>query len=74
MECRVKKRGSRVSDGELFTRLIYFGTAHLNRKEDEVWLMPMGYLMDLWECHKQFIGISKPKRDIFIDDVIPYGL
>ncbi|MGO1368509.1 hypothetical protein [Senegalia sp. (in: firmicutes)] len=58
----------------MFTRLIYFGTAHLNRKEKEVWLMPMGYLMDLWECHKQFIGISKPKRDISIDDVIPYGL
>ena len=56
---------------ELFTRLIYFGTAHLSRQEDEVWLMPMGYLMDLWECHKQFMGISKPKRDVFIDDVIP---
>jgi hypothetical protein len=33
--------------------------------------MPIGYLMDLWECHKQFIGIAKSKEDLFIDDVIP---
>ena len=33
--------------------------------------MPIGYLMDRWECHKQFIGISKPRREYFIDDVIP---
>jgi hypothetical protein len=39
--------------------------------EDDVWLMPIGYLMDLWECHKQFIGISKPKLDNYIDDIIP---
>jgi hypothetical protein len=39
-----------------------------------VWLMPIGYLMDLWECHKQFIGIAKPKRELFIDDVIPSWL
>ena len=30
--------------------------------------------MDLWECHKQFVGISKAKVDVFIDDIIPYGL
>jgi hypothetical protein len=33
--------------------------------------MPIGYLMDLWECHKQFIGIAKAKRELFIDEVIP---
>jgi len=33
--------------------------------------MPFGYLLDLWECHKQFIGISKPKTEQYIDDVIP---
>lgn len=33
--------------------------------------MPLGYIMDLWECHKQFIGIAKPRREYFIDDVIP---
>jgi len=43
----------------------------LRRFEDEVWLLPIGYLMDLWECHKQFIGISKPRKDHNIDDIIP---
>ncbi len=36
--------------------------------------MPMGYLMDLWECHKQFAGIAKPLMEVSIDDVIPMGL
>jgi len=30
--------------------------------------------MDLFECHKQFIGIAKPKRIAFIDEVIPEWL
>jgi hypothetical protein len=46
----------------------------LNRREEEVWLMPIGYLMDFFECHKQFIGIAKPKRIAFIDEVIPEWL
>lgn len=33
--------------------------------------MPLGKLLDLWTCHKQFIGIEKPKREVTIDDVIP---
>ena len=36
--------------------------------------MPIGYLIDLWECHKQFNGIAKPKLELFIDDVIPSWL
>ena len=31
--------------------------------------MPFGLLMDLWECHKQFMGIAKPKQVLTIDDV-----
>jgi len=58
----------------LFTRLLYYGTVHLNRTEDEMWLMPLGLLLDLWECHKQFLGMAKPMRELFIDDVIPYAL
>jgi hypothetical protein len=58
----------------LFIRLIYYGTAHLNRSEDEVWLMPLGHLFDLWECHKQYHGMAKPRREQFIDDVIPQGI
>ena len=47
---------------------------HLSLRMDEVWLMPFGLLMDLWECHKQFMGIAKPKQALTIDDVIPYGI
>ena len=53
---------------------MYYGMAHLNLSQDEVWLMPFGLLMDLWECHKQFMGIAKPKQALTIDDVIPYGI
>jgi len=38
---------------------------------DEFWLMPFGLLLDLWECHKQYQGLAKPKREMFIDDIIP---
>jgi hypothetical protein len=50
-----------VSDEELFTRLLYYGTVQLNRSEEEVWLMPIGYLLDLWECHKQFFRAGETK-------------
>ena len=59
------------SDEALFTRLIYYGTAQLNRSETEVWLMPIGTLLDLWECHKQFLGVEKVKREVSIDEVVP---
>jgi len=55
----------------LFIRLVYYGTAHLNRTEDEVWLMTIGYILDLWECHLQFNGISKMRKEYFIDEVVP---
>ena len=63
-----------MSDAELFTRLLYYGTVHLNRSEEETWLTPLGLLLGLWECHCQFLGMSKPKREMFIDDVIPEGI
>lgn len=37
-------------------------------------LLPFGLLLDLWECHKQFLGLAKPKRELAIDDIIPYGI
>jgi len=58
----------------LFTRLHYYGRAHLHFTEDEVWLTPIGHLLDLWECHKQFHGMAKPKRELFIEDIIPAGI
>ena len=48
--------------------------AHLHMKQDEEWLTPFGLLLDLWECHKQYNGIAKPKREVFIDDIIPAGV
>jgi len=55
----------------LFTRLLYLGTVHLNRTEQETWLTPIGLLLDLWECHRQHNGWARPLREHFIDDVIP---
>ena len=36
--------------------------------------MPFGSLLDLWECHKLYKGISKAKVKVFIDDIIPEGI
>ncbi|MEI6133014.1 MAG: hypothetical protein WCQ41_09370 [Bacillota bacterium] len=58
----------------MFTRLIYYGVTQLRRVEKEVWLMPLGELLDQWEIHKQFIGEAKPRIEVFIDDVIPGGI
>ena len=69
-----KRSNSRVNDDELFTRLFYYGTAQLHLASEEVWLMPFGFLLDLWECHKQFMGIAKPKREMCIDEVVPVGI
>jgi hypothetical protein len=41
---------------------------------DEFWLMPIGLFLDIWTCHKQFLGMEKPKRNWTIDDVIPAGI
>lgn len=69
-----QKTNSRVADDELFTRLLYYGLAHINLTQDDVWLMPFGLLLDLWECHRQYNGIAKPKREITIDEVIPFAV
>jgi len=60
-----------VSDGEIFTRLYYYGTVQMHMSNEQFWLMPLGLFLDLWACHKQFLGIEKPYKEVFIDDVIP---
>ena len=70
----IKKRISRVSDEELFARLIYYGVTQLKRHEPDVWLMPLGGLMDQIEIDKQFNGLIKPKSEVFIDEVLPQGI
>ena len=52
----------------------YYGVTQLRRTEREVWLMPIGHLLDQWEIHKQFTGISKPYEMKTIDDVFPVGM
>ena len=63
-----------MNDAEVFTRLIYFATVHLNRTEEQAWLMPLGFLLDLVECHRQHLGWSKPNREHFIDEVLPFDI
>jgi hypothetical protein len=46
----------------------------LHRREYEVWLMPIGHLLDQWEVYKQFNGMARPKRERFIDEIIPAGI
>ena len=38
---------------------------------DDFWLCPLGLFLDLWECHKQFVGIAKPLTQLSVDDIIP---
>lgn len=37
-------------------------------------MMPFGLLLDLVECYKQYHGFAKPRREVFIDDIIPDGI
>ena len=60
-----------MSDSELFTRLYYYGTVQMHMEPEQFWLTPIGLFLDLWACHKQFLGIEKPYRELTIDDVIP---
>ncbi len=36
--------------------------------------MSFGYLLDLWECHRQYNGLAEPLREYWIDDIIPDGI
>ena len=53
--------------------MIFYGVTLLRRPEREVWLMPLGALLDQWEVYKQFNGITKPTQENYIDSVIPAG-
>ena len=60
-----------MNDGEIFTRLYYYGTVQMHMSDEQFWLTPLGLFLDLWACHKQFLGIDKPHRETSIDDIIP---
>ena len=36
--------------------------------------MPFGHLLVQWEIYKQFHNMTRPKRELFIEDVIPAGI
>jgi len=63
-----------VTDSETFTRLLYYGTVQMGMSEDRFWLMPIGLFLDLWCCHKQWLGLEKAKVDVSIDDLVPAAL
>lgn len=65
---------SAESDEAAFTRLEYIALAHLHLTRAEVGLLRFGHLLDLIECWRQEAGISKPRRNVTIDDVIPVGI
>ncbi len=60
-----------MTDAELFTRLYYYGTVQMGFPDEKFWTMPFGLFMDLWACHKQWLGLEKAAREISIDEIIP---
>ncbi|MCL2105806.1 MAG: hypothetical protein FWH26_01895 [Oscillospiraceae bacterium] len=63
-----------MTDAETFTRLYYYGRVQMGMGENEFWLMPIGLFLDLWACHKQFLGLEKAVREQTIDDIIGAGI
>lgn len=43
----------------------------MRMEPEQFWLTPIGLFLDLWACHKQFLGIEKPYREQSVDDIIP---
>ena len=46
--------------------------AQLNMKSDEALILPFGFVLDLIECHFQFIGVKKHKNEADLDMIIPF--
>ncbi len=59
-----------MTDEHLFTRLYYYGVVQMGFSDEQFWTMPFGLFMDLFTCHKQWLGIEKPCRELTIDDII----
>lgn len=60
-----------MSDAELFTRLNYCATIQMGMSENRFWFMPIGAFLDLWACHRQWLGVEKAVREVSIDEVVP---
>ena len=46
----------------------------LGRPEREVWLMPLGALLDQWEAYKQVNGMAFKANDCVIDRLFVDGI
>ena len=57
-----------------FIRLLYWGQSVLGMGQADVWLTPLGLLLDLIECHRQHTGTAQPAWELFSDEVIPFGV
>ena len=60
-----------MSDEETFARLLFYGVTLLGRAEREVWLMPLGALLDQLEAYRQYQGIASVKKELSIEEVVP---
>lgn len=54
--------------------MLYYGTVQLGMSREDFWLCPLGLFLDLFECHKQWHGLARPKVEVFIDDIWDSGL
>jgi hypothetical protein len=45
----------------------------MGMSEERFWLTPIGAFLDLWACHKQWLGLEKAARAVTIDDAIPFN-
>ena len=55
------------------TRLSYYDVCQMHLKLNKFWTVRSGLFMDLWERHRQYNGISKPKRNLTVNDIILDG-
>ncbi|MDR2711658.1 MAG: hypothetical protein LBB91_00910 [Clostridiales bacterium] len=60
-----------MNDAETFMRLYYYGTVQMHMTSEDFWLTSIGLFLDLWACHKQFLGLEKAHWGHSVDDIIP---
>ncbi|GHU73473.1 hypothetical protein AGMMS49992_12170 [Clostridia bacterium] len=59
-----------MSDDESFIRLLYAATVQMHMEEEQFWAMRLGLFLDLYACHKQHLGLEKPRVTYSIDDIM----
>jgi hypothetical protein len=54
--------------------MFYNAVVAMGMRPDDFWNLPIGLYLDLWTCHRQYLGWEKPQQYATIDDAIPIGL